>query len=366
MQLLLKVPKLDLGSNGGKRGWGGGGGGERPTRYFYQLEKIHGKDQLWDKIIDQDENILQGTDNVQKVQVRFYKDLYASQELENNGMTEHKFLSAAPRQLVPESKEKLERDITLEEITKALSKMINNKSPGQDGICIEFYKICWSLIKNDFHEVIINVLKHNQLPYSQYLAIIKLLYKKGNRLDIKNWRPIFLLNTDWMFFKDTGREDQNSLTWNYPYWSTGLCHRENIRLLEYIINEKSDDSVIMLLDQEKAFDRVEWDWLFKVLRRFNFGEKFIRRIKIMYQNAKSAIMTNGVASEYFDISRGIRQGDAISALLYIIQAEPLAEAIRESHSMKGIDITNGTVNDELNIGQYVDDTIVFLRNSEYI
>ena len=74
--------------------------GERSTRYFHQLEKIHGKDQLWDKIIDQDENILQGTDDVQKVQVRFYKDLYESQELENYGMTEHKFLSVAPRQLV--------------------------------------------------------------------------------------------------------------------------------------------------------------------------------------------------------------------------------------------------------------------------
>ena len=86
----------------------------------------------------------------------------------------------------------------------------------------------------------------------------------------------------------------------------------------------------------------------------------------MYQNARSDIMTNGVVSEYFDISRGIRQGDAMSALLYIIQAEPLAEAIRQSHSIKGIDITNGIINDELKIGQYVDDTIVFLGNSEYI
>ena len=119
-QLLLKVPKIDLGSNGVCGG--------RSTRYFYQLEKIHGKDQLWDKIIDQDENILQGTDYVQKVQVRFYKDLYASQELENYGMTEHNFLSAESRQLVLESKEKLERYITLEEITKALSKWWTIKS----------------------------------------------------------------------------------------------------------------------------------------------------------------------------------------------------------------------------------------------
>ena len=86
----------------------------------------------------------------------------------------------------------------------------------------------------------------------------------------------------------------------------------------------------------------------------------------MYQNAKSAIMTNGVVSEYFDISRGISQGDAMSALLYIIQAEPLAEAIRQNNSIKGIYITNGAVSGELKIGKYDDDTIMFLRNFAYI
>ena len=86
----------------------------------------------------------------------------------------------------------------------------------------------------------------------------------------------------------------------------------------------------------------------------------------MYQNAKSAIVLNGVVSEYFDISRGIHQGDAMSALLYIIQAEPLAEAIRQSNSIKSIDKTNSAVSGELKIGQYNVDTILFLRNSAYI
>ena len=248
---------------------------------------------------------------------------------------------------------------------------MNNKSSGQDGLCIQFYKVYWPLIKNDFHEVIINGLEHNQVPYSQYLAVIKLLYKKGNRLNITNWRPISLVNTDFKILSKTLAEIikialQEIIHTDHRECITGRYIRENIRLLEDIINEKSDDSVIMLLDQEKAFDRVEWDWLFKVLHRFNFGEKFIGWFKTMYQNAKSAIMTNGVASEYFDISRGIRQGDAMSALIYILQAEPLAEAIRQSNSIKGIDKTNGAVGGELKIGQYVDDTIMFLRNSAYI
>ena len=103
---------------------------------------------------------------------------------------------------------------------------------------------------------------------------------------------------------------------------------------------KDDESVILLLDQEKLFDRVEWRWLFEVLRKFDFGERFISWIETMYNCAKSAVMTNGFLAEYLSIRRGIRQGDAMSALLFIIQAEPLAEAIRSSCNIKGITIND--------------------------
>ena len=61
---------------------------------------------------------------------------------------------------------------------------------------------------------------------------------------------------------------------------------QNIRLVEDIINEMDDDKIILLLDQEKAFDRIEWDWLFKVLHVFSFRDRFIQWLKIMYKNIK--------------------------------------------------------------------------------
>ena len=106
---------------------------------------------------------------------------------------------------------------------------------------------------------------------------------------------------------------------------------ENIRLTEGIVQEKDDDSVVLLLDQEKAFDRVDWSWMFDVMRKFNFGERFITWIETMYKFSKSAIMTNDHMSQYVPISRGIRQGDAMSELLFIIQSEPLAETIRSRY-----------------------------------
>ena len=79
---------------------------------------------------------------------------------------------------------------------------------------------------------------------------------------------------------------------------------------------------------------------------------------------KSAVITNGYVSTFFHVSRGIRQGDCLSALLYIIQAEPLAQYIRNSDLVRGINITdhNGIIH-EIKGAEYVDDSIKFLSNA---
>ena len=87
-------------------------------------------------------------------------------------------------------------------------------------------------------------------------------------------------------------------------------------MIDDLLFEKENENenpVILMLDQEKAFDRVAWSWLFESLKKYNFGDIFISWLEIIYEDAKSCIMTNGVQSEYFDISRGIRQGDSLSA-----------------------------------------------------
>ena len=82
-------------------------------------------------------------------------------------------------------------------------KMKKNKSPGQDGICVEFYKMYWNEVKEDLFEVVAKGLDDRRLAHLQYLAIIKLLYKKGDRHNMKNWRPISLLNVDYKILSKT-------------------------------------------------------------------------------------------------------------------------------------------------------------------
>ena len=130
----------------------------------------------------------------------------------------------------------------------------------------------------------------------------------------------------------------------------------------------NEDDLIIQLDQEKAYDRVEWEWLFKVLEHFNFGDKFIGYLKTLYKNARSSVLTNGYQSCYFDISRGIRQGDALSALLFIIQFEPLMEKIRTDQQIQGISINLPHINETVSSKgcQYVDDSNSLLRGSNSV
>ena len=113
-------------------------------------------------------------------------------------------------------------------------------------------------------------------------------------------------------------------------------------LIEYV-NRNNLPGLIVSLDQTKAYDRVEWDFLFKVLEKFNFGPNFIKIIKTCYNNIQSAVKVNGFVSSFFELSRGIRQGCPISTVLYILVAETLAEAVRADSKIKGIALPDGFV-----------------------
>ena len=132
---------------------------------------------------------------------------------------------------------------------------------------------------------------------------------------------------------------------------------QNIRLLLDIINNyntKDKQGFIMTLDFTKAFDTLEWNFMFKVMKFFNFGESFIKWIKLLYEEPISYIKNNGHLSEQISISRGIRQGCPVSGLLFVLAVEVLALRIRSSISLKGLPIGNKHVK----ISQYVDDGVL--------
>ena len=141
---------------------------------------------------------------------------------------------------------------------------------------------------------------------------------------------------------------------------------ESIRLILDIMKytkHKDIPGVAVLLDFEKAFDSVVWNYIQKCLEVTNFGPHLRQWVYVFYHNISSCVLNNGHASEPFLLERGVRQGCPLSGMLFVIAIEVLAQKIRRSKMIKGIEIEhNGS--QEINLSQYVDDTTALLSNSE--
>lgn len=114
--------------------------------------------------------------------------------------------------------------------------------------------------------------------------------------------------------------------------------------------------MILSLDAEKAFDQVEWPYLFALLQKFHVGEKFITWLKILYKNPRARILTNRILSPSFALFRGTQQGCPLSPLLFALAIEPLAETIRSDERIHGLR-TKTTIN---KISLYADDVLLYV------
>lgn len=271
--------------------------------------------------------------------------------------------------LSPEQQLVCEGELTLDELSRSLLAMSDNKSPGSDGLPCEFYKKFWNeigiLVLNSFNKAIQN----GHISDEQGRACITLIPKpsKDHRF-LKNWRPIALLNVDYKIVAKSlaSRLKQVLPDLISPEQTGFLKNRfigENIRCILDLINYCDSQSVpgaLLFLDYEKAFDTLDLEFLYNTLSMFNFGNEFKNWIRTLYTNISSCVVYNGFFTEYFRVSRGVRQGCPLSPYLFIICSEIFNCLIKTNINIKGITVNNRT----LKISNYADDTVIITDGSE--
>ena len=132
------------------------------------------------------------------------------------------------------------------------------------------------------------------MTFSQRLSIITLIHKKGDKKLLQNYRPLSLTNTDYkiiafVFARRLQTILDKLISKDQTAYVKGRFIWENARLIldifEYCENN-DQEGILLFLDFEKAFDSVEWNFLLKTLKKFNFGNNFIEWIKILYTRTK--------------------------------------------------------------------------------
>ena len=344
--------------------------GDKPSKYLSYLTKIKRDPQVIPSILDENGIRHFNNKNINNTFRQFYIRLYESDQPQGVPDQMESFLGRLTLPTISDSqKRELNAPISREEALLALKSLQSGKAPGPDGLSSEFYREFQDVLLDPLLEMLDHSFITDSLPQSLREADITLILKKGKSPeDCSGYRPIALLNQDIKILSkilairlekvlpSLIKEDQTGFI-------KGRSSSHNVRRLLHIINicqTQEIDSMVISLDAEKAFDRVEWPYLFNILHKFNLGDNFVRWVQLLYKNPMAAVITNGYRSDNFPLYRSTRQGCPLSPALFALAIEPLAEAIRQDSDIIGINV--GEIQHKISL--YADDVLLYVLEPE--
>jgi hypothetical protein len=323
-------------------------------------------------LLNEEDEEIKEQDKILEEELRYYRLLYTqpiSPRDHNREEVKQYFIQEEIPKISEEDKEMCDSDLSFDEICRALKELKNGKTPGVDGFPPDFYKFFWKDVGLLTFESLKWAETKKEMSIDQRRGVINLIPKQDKDIRrLKNWRPISLLNTD---YKILTKAIATRLKMVLPSvihpdqvaYLKGRYIGQNIRTIIDIMDYTKQNNlqgIIAFLDFEKAFDSINWQVIDEALEAFNIGINMRKWVKIVYKNISSCVTNCGYSSEFFSISRGVRQGCPLSPYLFIIVAEILAIKIRKNKDIKGIKVGDT----EIKVIQMADDTTNFIQDED--
>ncbi|XP_059289278.1 uncharacterized protein LOC132042777 [Lycium ferocissimum] len=268
----------------------------------------------------------------------------------------------------------------IEEIKSAVFTMNGDSACGPDGFSGTFFQICWNIVGTDVFNIVKAFYEGFTLPKSITYTNLVLLSKKNDVETYADMRPISLSN---FIIKVISRVVHGRLesvlpkliSANQSGFLKGRSIIENVLLTQEMITDirkrGRPANVVIKLDMAKAYDRVSWLFLIRVLKRMCFADGFVDIIWRLIANNWYSVMLNGQPYGFFHSTRWVKKGDPLSLSplslsLFILAAEILSRALNslfEDPMFRGYGMPKWSV--DLNHLAYADDTIIFASADKY-
>ena len=321
--------------------------GEKSTKYFLRLLNRASPD---DFVSVEKSNGEKATsqEEIESEIVNFYKLLYE----ENTTITmSDEETEAFFKEIIPISvsdEDEITKAMSEEELRRTLHDC-QDSAPGPDGIPYSIIGALWTT----FGPVLCDAWRHSlvtgKLPPSHKTSYLKLIPKAGKDLNkLTNWRPITLSNCDHkLITKAYARRLSSKIGGKIAERQTaylkGRLINDNIRAMLATVNlagcEEDLKGLLISLDAKKAFDSVDHNYIIKCLEKFGC-KRFVPIFKTLYSELSSDILINGKVVKGFNILRGVKQGDSLSCILFIMCMEPLLRNIENNNEVEQLHSTS--------------------------
>jgi hypothetical protein len=253
--------------------------------------------------------------------------------------------------LSPEQRSDLDAPLTAAELCLAIKTMHKNKSPGPDGWPAAFFQTA----PETFAAILVHVFDYQRTVHGclldhQRKSSVTLLYKKGERADPGNYRPIALMPVEVKILS-------RALAYRLSGVATTLVHPSQagfikgrsitdlihlVEGLQLAATTEDREWYATFLDYAKAYDMVRWPFLFAVMEKMCIGPEFMAWVRLLYKKPRVHLLINGALGPAIRPNRGVKQGCPLSCLLFDLYLEPLGAMLRACPDA-GIALDDGTV-----------------------
>ncbi|CAO3629834.1 unnamed protein product [Mucor hiemalis] len=332
-------------------------GSKRTTQqYMAAIKRSINQDQPANNIEEAPipEDLAKSPEDMQEAVRQYYQQLYTLDHVDNEQIEEYLATIHLHAKVTNHDNETLLAPFTLMDLRQQVLRSPKQSSPGNDGLGYQYLDLLCQIpaVESLLLEVFNTALSDNTMPKSWKDIRVRLLPKKGDLSDLKNWRPISLINCDAKVFSRMVNDRlitvankliQPSQTGFMP----GRFIGENGLMVHLLINQArylKSTGIGLLLDQEKAYDRVNPEYLLKVMTSYGFDVRFLTCLGNLFFGNLIQVNVNGYMSPTVYQERGLRQGDPMSPVLFNLAMEPLLLSIQQDNDISGYEFEhNGTL-----------------------
>ena len=339
--------------------------GDKNSRFFHRVANAHRNANTIGKLII---NGIPSTnqDEIQDHIAQFYEQLYKENGYRRPTLDGIQFPSISGEEAAW-----LDRPFEENEILHVVQGCNGDKAPGPDGFSLAFFQQCWGVVGKDMLAVCHEFHEYCSFERSLNATFVSLIPKKHGADEIKDFRPISLVGGMYKIIAKLLANRLSVVLGNIVSPSQNAFVKGRQILDSVLIANECIDSrlkanipgVLCKLDLEKAYDHVNWEFLLYLLRRCGFSEKWRRWIYFCISSVRFSILVNGSPCGFFPSTRGLRQGDPLSPMLFVIVMEALSRLIDKAIGagmISGFSVSRD-IHDPLLISHllFTDDTLIF-------